>query len=175
MDNIYNSPMSENGLTKNPIRQNIIFKLLRYLLIAFGALFLLIVILIILVSLFSPSYSEVDQDAKNLIDIIVPKISENNFEQLESYLDPSLFTADSRDTVLKVFKTYSKLGIYESHDPPERQNCKSHAGTNSYTRCNYTVNAKYSSFPATILIGIKKQNNESKIIQIKVNSELYLQ
>ena len=157
------------------VKSNPFARFFKRVLQVLGGIVLLFIILGIIASLVSPSNQDVDQDVEALTTQLLPLLASNDYSVIEPHLSAEIMQNVTEEKMKKLLKLFAKLGRYKSHQAPQRQNCRSMAGTETYTMCDYVVTAQYDHEASINLTAIKFKDQPAKIYHLKVNSDVFME
>lgn len=73
-------------------------------------------------------------------------------------------------------KMYSKLGRLLEHSESNYTGCSSNSGTHgSYARCDFAIDATFEAGKAKLYLGVITENDAYKIIQVQIDSDVFIQ
>ena len=153
-------------------------KLIKKIFIGIGILFVVILALLVWVG-FSTNkvYKRFEHTAEPFINKFLSDQSPWNYEKSKPYLSKAWLQITSDADGNKLFTFFNKLGAFKSVDSIEWQGCNSskHTEHGSIQRCNYVVKASYEEGAAVNLMGLALELEEIRVMQLKVNSDVFIQ
>lgn len=149
------------------------------LLFMFKWFFLFLVILIIGIGTCSvvmfKGYAEHDKKMKPFVSEAFHELVKWDYSLIKPYISSALLEQVPEADFVKITRSYRKLGKLQSISDISQGSCKSHNSTNgSFTRCDYSVSATFSTGDAITLIGVVTEGDGYKIMQINIQSEVFL-
>ncbi|WP_020407449.1 hypothetical protein [Hahella ganghwensis] len=173
-DNPYRTPDAVQENTKENSSSGFM-KFIKVFFIVIGVIVTLLIGLISLLFITSPSYEDVDEETKVVVETVIPHLTTWDYEEFVPYLHQSFIDSSPVEQQVNVMNSFRKLGEYQSHSEPQRQNCMSGTTGETYSRCNYTINADFANGNADIFLGMVKQGERTLIIQLQVNSDAFME
>lgn len=153
------------------------FKILKKIFIGIGIIFVVIFALLVWAG-FSTNkvYKKFEHTAGPFINDFLTEQSPWDYEKSKPYLSKAWLDVTADGDGKKLFFFFNKLGAFKSVDSIEWQGCNSskHTSYGSIQRCNYVVRASYQKGPAAILMGLSMELEEIKVVQLKVNSDVFM-
>lgn len=158
-------------------KQSGFWSFLKKVLIGLGIFFGLIIALIIWAGVATTkTYNKFDGLAEPFINEFLNEQNPWDYEKAKEHLSPAWLEASTDEQNLKLFKYFNKLGAIQSVGTIEWLGCVSNASTEgSVERCNYNVSANYENGVAAIYFGLSLEAEQVKLMQLKVNSEAFLE
>lgn len=151
---------------------------LKKILIGLGIVMVLILLLFVWVGLkTSATYSKLEGKAEPLIEEVLNDQSPWNYETLKPHLSRMWLESVSDEQNEKLIRLFSKLGVLRSIEELNWRSCTSTA-TAKYgdiDRCDYVALAKYENGDANVFFGLVIEENSPKIIQLHINSDVFLE
>jgi hypothetical protein len=142
-----------------------------------GSFFLVLILLFIVVGIwFSVSSSNHVEKATPYINRVIPIISSWNYNDLQPNLTDEAQEFFETEQGKKIFEYFSKLGEFKSFEAPIFS--KSMSGitidNGSYDMVSFTVITHFNKGDALITLTLAQNNNEYKIHNININSDVFL-
>lgn len=166
----------ENQQKNHPGKQKAgIFK---NILTALGVLMLLIIVLFVFIGVKTTrTYNKLDGKAEPLITKVLQEQSPSwKYETLKPYLSKLWLRGVKEEQTRKLLKLFNKLGKLKSIKAITWSGCSSYTTTEygDIDRCNYVANVDYENGPATVAVGVVLEKKNPKIIELHVNSNVFL-
>jgi hypothetical protein len=142
-----------------------------------GSFFLVLILLFIVVGIwFSVSSSNHVEKATPYINRVIPIITSWNYNDLEPNLTDEAQEFFETEQGKKIFKYFSKLGEFTNFEAPTFS--KSMSGVTidngAYDMVSFTVITHFNKGDALITLTLAQNDNEYKIHNIKINSDVFL-
>lgn len=177
VDNPYkpNDTWSEQeGNNSNKQKTGVFRKILTVL----GVFMLLIILLFAYIGVKTTrTYNKLEGKAEPLITKVLQEESPTwNYDTLKPHLSGLWIREVKEEQSKKLMKMYDKLGKLKSINTINWTGCVSNTTTQYGTidRCNYVANVDYENGAANVLVGVVIENNAPKIIQLHINSDVFL-
>ena len=151
---------------------------LKIVLIALGIVMLLIILMFVWAGVkTSTTYSKLEGKAEPLIKEVLKGQSPWNYETLKPHLSKLWLESVSEEDAEKLMRLYSKLGDFHSVKEVNWQRCSTNSSTEYGTidRCDYVALTKYENGDANVFVGVIVEENLPKIIQIHINSDVFME
>ena len=175
VENPYKAPdPKSNPADGNPKKYGILKKIL----IGLGIFMLLIILLFVWIGIKTAStYNKLEGKAEPLITNVLAEQSPWNYQTLKPKLSKLWIESVDEEQTLKLLKLFAKLGAFKSIEDLSWQGCSTNATTahGNIDRCDYLVFAKYENGDAYISVGVVMEETEPRIIQLNINSDVFLE
>ncbi len=125
----------------------------------------------------SKTYDKFKDHADTYVRNFLEKQSPWNYELAKPNLSSAWIEVTTEEQGNKLFNFYNKLGALKSIDSIEWLRCsnQTHTSTGKIERCDYGISAQYERGFAQIYIGLSIENDEIKILQLRVNSDAFME
>lgn len=147
------------------------------ILIALGAIFLvIIVIFIVAFSILAPKTLTSDREIRIYLNKVIPIILSNmNKETFLLYAADQLKNSAKPEELEKVFGWYSKLGKFKEKKGLSIQLFSiTHHVSSGQILGRYIVNADFERGPAEVKVAVIKEGTDWKILEFFINSEAFI-
>lgn len=175
-ENPYKTTESLQSLDKGSAKPK--FGILKKILIALGVVMALIILLLVWVGIkTTATYNRLEGKAEPLIREVLKDQSPWNYETLKPHLSNMWLESISEEQSRKLMKLFSKLGSFQSIEDLNWRRCSTSATAEygNIDRCDYVASAKYENGDAQVLVGIVIEEASPKIIQLHINSDVFLE
>ncbi|WP_346837860.1 hypothetical protein [Microbulbifer sp. SAOS-129_SWC] len=161
-----------------PIRKNRLVSFLKVVLIGLGGLFAILVV-IMLWAYFSTTkaHKKFDGVAEEYIQGFLREQTPWDYQKAKPTISQAWLDASTDEQNSQLFNYFNKLGSLRSVDEIAWQSCINMKLESSgpTDRCDYNVNATYEHGQAQMHFGLSREGGKIKLMQLKVNSNAFLQ
>ena len=152
------------------------FGVFKMLLMGLGAIFLLIILLFVWVGIKTSAVkNDMEGKAEPVIKQVLAEQSPWDYDKLEPYLSQLWLEQVEEQDARKLLELFKKLGEVVSVGEISLIGCSTMSTTEFGTinRCNYAVVVHYAAGEAQVLMGMVLENDNAKLLQLNINSDVF--